>query len=187
MHLQRDSAAGVRFLAAVKEGRGLKRSARAAGVGKETGYRWLRESFLVLREDGLSVEAVQVELGYFSPLFARWDRRYPRGDGRRHHLRVDPKVEEEFWRRFLAGDSLEAARRGAAVGRSTAYRWWQARYVSLREQVFRRAPRHGSCAFGPRGPPPGRPSAARRISVLAAPVKRPSGARYGTPHDMPRN
>ena len=134
MHLQRDSAAGVRFLAAVKEGRGLKRSARAAGVGKETGYRWLRESFLVLREDGLSVEAVQVELGYFSPLFARWDRRYPRGDGRRHHLRVDPKVEEEFWRRFLAGDSLEAARRGAAVGRSTAYRWWQARYVSLREQ-----------------------------------------------------
>ena len=133
MHLQRDSAVGVRFLAAVKEGRGLKRSARAAGVGKETGYRWLRESFLILSEQGLSVEAAQVELGYFSPLVARWDRSCPRGDDRRHHLRVDAQVEEEFWRCFLAGASLEAARRGAGVGRSTAYRWWQARYVTLRE------------------------------------------------------
>jgi hypothetical protein len=41
MYLRRDSAAGVRFLAAVKEGRGLKPSARAAGSGKQTGYRWL--------------------------------------------------------------------------------------------------------------------------------------------------
>lgn len=134
MYLQRDSAVGVRFLAAVKEGRGLKRSARAAGVGKETGYRWLRESFLILREQGLSVEAAQTELGYFSPLVALWDRRYPRGADRRHHLRVDAQVEEEFWRRFLAGATLEAARRGVGVGRSTAYRWRQARYVSLREQ-----------------------------------------------------
>jgi transposase, IS30 family len=37
------SAAGVRFLSSVKEGRGLKRSAREAGVDKEVGYRWLRE------------------------------------------------------------------------------------------------------------------------------------------------
>lgn len=99
----------------------------------ETGYRWLRQSFLLLREQGLSVEAAQVELGYFSPLAARWDRRYPRGFDRRHHLRVDAQVEEEFWRRFLDGASLEAARRGAGVGRSTAYRWRQARYVNLRE------------------------------------------------------
>lgn len=134
MHLQRDSAVGVRFLAAVTEGRGLTRSARAAGVGKETGYRWLRKSFLLLREQELSVEAAQVEPGYFSPLVARWDRRYPRGVDRRHHLRLDARVEEEFWRRFMAGASLEVARRGAGVGRSTAYRWWQARYVSLREQ-----------------------------------------------------
>lgn len=79
MHLHRESAAGVRFLAAVKEGGGLKASARAAGVGKETGYRWLRESFLALRVQGLGVEAAQAELGYISALFARWDRRYPRG------------------------------------------------------------------------------------------------------------
>ena len=133
MHLQGESAGGVRFLASVKEGRGLKASARAAGVGKETGYRWLRESFLALREQGLGVEAAQGELGYSSPLFARWDQRYPHGDDRRHHLRVEPQVEQAFWGGFLAGGSLEAARRGAGVGRSTAYRWWQARYLALRE------------------------------------------------------
>lgn len=50
MYLRSDTAAGVRFLASVREGRGIKLSARAAGTGKETGYRWLRESFLALRE-----------------------------------------------------------------------------------------------------------------------------------------
>ncbi|MDA8281974.1 MAG: hypothetical protein M0Z42_01440 [Actinomycetota bacterium] len=54
MHLGLDSAAAARFLASVREGRGLKPSARAAGVGKETGYRWLRQSFLALRDEGLS-------------------------------------------------------------------------------------------------------------------------------------
>ena len=42
MYLRSDSVAGVRFLASMAEGRGVKPSARAAGVGKETGYRWLR-------------------------------------------------------------------------------------------------------------------------------------------------
>ncbi len=37
MYLQRDCAVGVRFLSAVKEERGLKPAARAAGVGKKTG------------------------------------------------------------------------------------------------------------------------------------------------------
>ena len=46
MYLRSDSAAGVRFLASVREERGIKPSARAAGVGTATGYRWLRESFL---------------------------------------------------------------------------------------------------------------------------------------------
>lgn len=133
MHLERDSAAGRRFLAAVKEGRGPNRSARAAGVFKETGYRWLRESFLVLRGQGLSVEEAQVELGYFSPLIARWDQQYPSG-ARRHHLRVQARVEDDFWECFMSGDSLEAARRNVGVGRSTAYRWWRARYERLREE-----------------------------------------------------
>jgi hypothetical protein len=38
MHLSSSSAAGVRFLTTVREGRGLKKSAREAGIGKETGY-----------------------------------------------------------------------------------------------------------------------------------------------------
>lgn len=59
MHLGLDSAAAVRFLASVREGRGLKPSARAAGVGKETGYRWLRDSFLALRDEGLSSAEAQ--------------------------------------------------------------------------------------------------------------------------------
>jgi hypothetical protein len=66
MHLRSDSAAGVRFLAGMREGRGLTPSARAAGVGKTTGYRWLREAFLALGEDGCSVEDAQAELGYYS-------------------------------------------------------------------------------------------------------------------------
>lgn len=101
--------------------------------GDAYGYRWLRESFLALRERGLGTEAAQAELGYMSPLFERWDRRYPHSDDCRHHLRVEPQVKEAFWGAFLAGAPLEAARRGAGVGRSTAYRWWQARYVALRE------------------------------------------------------
>jgi hypothetical protein len=47
------SAAGVRFLASIREGRGLKRSAREAGVDKEVGYRWLRECYLRHRRNGV--------------------------------------------------------------------------------------------------------------------------------------
>ena len=53
MYQQFDSPAGLRFLAYIREGRGLKPSARAAGIGKETGYRWLREEYLRLRGEGL--------------------------------------------------------------------------------------------------------------------------------------
>jgi IS30 family transposase len=56
MYQRSDSAAGVRFLAAVREGRGVKPSVRVAGVGKAAGYRWLRESFLALRESGCGIE-----------------------------------------------------------------------------------------------------------------------------------
>jgi transposase, IS30 family len=135
MYLQRDSAAGVRFLAAVKDGRGLRPSARAAGIGKATGYRWLRESFLALREQGLSVENAEIELGFLSPLMREWDNlRVDRSYGARHHLAVDPDVGEAFWRAFEAGTALEAAGRAAGVSRSTGYRWWQARFLQLRGQ-----------------------------------------------------
>ena len=133
MYLRSDSAAGVRFLAAVKEGRGLKPSARAAGIGKETGYRWLRESYVMLRDQGLSLEAAQAEFGSFAAVVA-WDekRRGAPGDGR-HHLQSRRPL-----RRVLAliqaGDTLDVARRAAGIGRSTAYRWRRARFLMLREQ-----------------------------------------------------
>ena len=133
MYLRRDSPAGVRFLAAVKDGRGLKPSARAAGVGKETGYRWLRESFSELRQQGVSVIAAQAKLGYHSPLVLEWEARRA-GDPGRHHLAVDVTVEDAFWRCFLGGAELDVARSIVGVGRSTAYRWWRARFERLREQ-----------------------------------------------------
>src|SRR5215217_257725 len=55
MHLSSTSAPGVRFLTSVREGRGLKRSAREAGIGKETGYRWLREAYVAHRRGGKSI------------------------------------------------------------------------------------------------------------------------------------
>ena len=133
MHLQRDCPAGIRFLAEVKEGRGLKPSARAAGVGKETGYRWLREAFVALRQQGLSVVEAQAELGFHSPIMLGWEGRGVSGESR-HHLAVDSAVEDGCWQCFWSGVDLETARLTAGVSRSTAYRWWQARFVTMREE-----------------------------------------------------
>ena len=64
MHLSSSSAAGVRFLASVREGRGLKRSAREAGIGKETGYRWLREAYVAHRRGGKSIAETEAVMGF---------------------------------------------------------------------------------------------------------------------------
>src|ERR1700712_2348251 len=133
MHLQRGCPAGIRFLASVKDGRGIKPSARAAGVGKETGYRWLRESFTALREQGLNAVAAQAELGFHSPMVLEWDAARVVGE-RRHHLAVDAAIEGAFWRSFLGGADLPAACVSAGVGRSTGYRWWRARFELLRQE-----------------------------------------------------
>ncbi len=133
MHLQRDCAAGGRFLASIRQGRGLKPSARAAGIGKETGYRWLRETFIALRDQGLSIEQAQVELGYCCARIEVWEQlRSVRPADARHHLAVPVEVEAAFWNSFTTGASLDGARRAAGIGRSTAYRWWRQRFVSLR-------------------------------------------------------
>jgi len=105
MHLRRDSALGRRFLGSVREGHGLKPSARAAGIGKETAYRWLREAFVELRTDGVGVVEAQQQLGYPSPLVLEWERvRLAAGPNPRHHLAHDPAVEETFWVAFDASD-----------------------------------------------------------------------------------
>ena len=135
MHLRRDSAMGRRFLASVRQGQGLKPSARAAGVGKETAYRWLREAFVELREAGVDVLEAQQQLGYSSPLVREWERaRLAAGPDPRHHLALDVAVEEMFWAAFNAGASVADAARAASVSRATGFRWWRRCFERAREQ-----------------------------------------------------
>jgi hypothetical protein len=70
MYLSSSSAAGIRFLASVKHGYGLKPSARHAGIDKEVGYRWLREEYLRLRRDGKNPSEASAELGFTSSRLA---------------------------------------------------------------------------------------------------------------------
>ena len=135
MHLRRSSAVGQRFMASVREGQGLKPSARAAGVGKETAYRWLREAFVELRQAGVEVVEAQEQLGYSSPLVLEWEQvRLAAGPEPRHHLAHDVAVEETFWAAFDAGASLADAARTAVVSRATGYRWWRHRFEQSRRQ-----------------------------------------------------
>src|SRR5664279_1740490 len=98
MAFRSDSVAGVRFLAAVHEGRGIKPAARSVGIHSWTGYRLLREAFLTLRSNGLDAEAAQAELGCFTAKAQVWEKEFLAGlgDGR-HHLRVRVEVEDIFW------------------------------------------------------------------------------------------
>ena len=134
MGLRSDSVAGVRFLAAVHEGRGIKPAARSVGVHSWTGYRWLREAFLTLRTDGLDAKAAQAELGFFTVKAQMWEKEFLAGlgDGR-HHLRVGVEVEDVFWAHYDEGGSLSGARAVAGVGQGTAYRWLRARFTVLRD------------------------------------------------------
>src|SRR5450756_1746784 len=81
MGLRSDSVAGVRFLAAVREGRGIKPAARSVGVHPWTGYRWLREAFLAHRCNGLSAVAAQSELGFFTAKALVWEEEFLAGLG----------------------------------------------------------------------------------------------------------
>ena len=109
MGLRSDSVAGVRFLAAAREGRGIKPAARSVGIHPWTGYRWLREAVLAGMGDG------------------------------RHHLRVRVEVEEIFRAHYDQGGSVSGARAVAGVGQATAYRWLQARFIALRDAGKSRA------------------------------------------------
>jgi IS30 family transposase len=134
MGLRSDSVAGVRFLAAVHEGRGIKPAARSVGVHPWTGYRWLREAFLALRSNGLDAEAAQADLGCFTAKALVWEKEFLAGlgDGR-HHLRVRVEIEDIFWAHYDAGGSLSGARAVSEVGQATAYRWLEARFTALRD------------------------------------------------------
>ncbi|MBC7595749.1 MAG: IS30 family transposase [Kineosporiaceae bacterium] len=125
------SAAGVRFLASIKEGRGLKPAARDAGIDKEVGYRWLREKYLNLRRAGMSAGESTAELGFTTSRLLAWEAAVDRTDDR-HHLRVDVDEEALFWASFGAGQSANAGATAAGVARSTAYRWIIKRFSALR-------------------------------------------------------
>ncbi len=131
MHLSSSSAAGVRFLTSVREGRGLKRSAREAGIGKETGYRWLREAYVAHRRGGKSIAETEAVMGLASAKSIAWEAEVAAGPGR-HHLRVAVDTEARFWAVYDAGTGADAAASAAGVGRSTAYRWLDRRFCELR-------------------------------------------------------
>jgi hypothetical protein len=73
----------------VREGHGLKPSARAAGIGKETGYRWLREAFVELRKAGVSGVVAQQQLGYSSPLVLEWEQARPTAGPQPHRQNTE--------------------------------------------------------------------------------------------------
>jgi transposase, IS30 family len=131
MHLSSSSAAGVRFLMSVREGRGLNRSARDAGIGKETGYRWLREAYVAYRRGGKSVAETEAVMGFASAKSIAWEAEVAAGLGR-HHLRVAVDAEARFWAVYDAGAGADDAASAAGVGRSTAYRWLDRRFCELR-------------------------------------------------------
>jgi len=131
MYLASSSAAGVRFLASVRDGHGLKPSARHAGIDKEVGYRWLREKYLQLRREGNTPAETTVKLGFTSSRVLAWEADVGRVTDR-HHLRVGVAEEASFWLAFDRGDSPDLAAHAAGVSRSTAYRWLQKRFDRLR-------------------------------------------------------
>ncbi|WP_231377465.1 hypothetical protein [Arthrobacter sp. 162MFSha1.1] len=118
---QFDSPTGVRFLALIKEGKSFRQSVRVTGIGKETGYRWLRDEYLRFRSKGLNHAAAQVELGFTSRNAEKWNERFLRSSGR-HHFQVDPAVEEAFWSSYSTGMSVLAAATSAGVKHTTGYR-----------------------------------------------------------------
>lgn len=185
MWLHRESPAGVRFFTSLKAGRGLKPSARAAGIGMEPALRWLQEAFVALRDEGLTVVEAQAALGFSSSRMPGWEQdRLEAGDGR-HHLRREPAVEAVFWAVFDSGASVGAAARHAGVGRATAYRWWQQRFVTLRETgVSTRAAGRGATAPTRARLRGGRPSGAAPAPPRSGPRRRRNEQRPGRPTSM---
>ena len=120
MYQQFDLPAGVRFLALIKEGKSFRESARVTGIGKATGYRWLRDEYLRFRSKGFDHAAAQTELGFTSRNAEKWNERFLRSSGR-HHFQVDPAVEEAFWSSHSNGMSVLAAATSAGVKHTTGY------------------------------------------------------------------
>ena len=124
MHLSSSSAAGVRFLTSVREGRGLNRSAREASIGKETGYRWLREAYVAHRRGGKSIAETEAVMGLASAKSIAWEAEAAARAPGRHHLRVAVDTEARLWAVYDAGTGADAAACGCGwpVDRVSAVR-----------------------------------------------------------------
>lgn len=112
MYLTFSSPAALRFLASIKDTRGLKPSARDAGIDKEVGYRWLREKYLKARRDGISAAETIAELGFTTSRLMGWEAEVEVPQGR-NHVRVDADQEIVFWA------ALDRGRRIATAGART--------------------------------------------------------------------
>ncbi|GAA1497839.1 IS30 family transposase [Paeniglutamicibacter kerguelensis] len=132
MYLSSSSSTGIRFLASIKQGNGLKPSARAAGINKEVGYRWLRESYLRFRGEGLSPAEATEALGFTTSRLPAWEAAAVVATGR-HHRQASVEDEAKFWAAFGRGTRVDQAAEAAGMSRSTAYRWLHARFDKLRE------------------------------------------------------
>ncbi|MCY0906240.1 IS30 family transposase [Arthrobacter sp. H14-L1] len=72
-------------------------------------------------------------LGFTTSRLPAWEAAVGAASGR-HHLQVSVEAEATFWEAFVAGKNLAQSALAAGVGRSTAYRWLQARFDRLRGQ-----------------------------------------------------
>jgi IS30 family transposase len=106
-----------------EERKGLNRSAREAGVGKETGSRWLREAYLAHRRGGTSIADAEAVMGFASAKSIAWEAEVAPRPGR-HHLRVAVDTEARFWAVYDAGTGADAAACGCGwpVDRVSAVR-----------------------------------------------------------------
>ena len=76
----------------------------------ETGYRWLRETYLRYRREGKTIAETGALLGFVSSRAAVWEADV--GGSDRHHLRVDVEAEVRSWNAYDAGTGKHAQPRG---------------------------------------------------------------------------
>ena len=73
-HASRFLVSGRCPISYVGEGRqGSQRSAREAGIGKETGYRWLREAYVAYRRGGKCIAETEAVMGLASAKSIAWE------------------------------------------------------------------------------------------------------------------
>jgi hypothetical protein len=70
----------------------------------ETGYRWLRETYLRYSREGKTIAETGALLGFVSSRAAVWEADVGGSD----HLRVDVEAEVRFWNAYDAGTGKQA-------------------------------------------------------------------------------